>query len=161
MVAVVNRPGFVEARLLGTSACWDGCFNVVRDVLDGPMVGLDVLAELLGERLRHGERPSSADTHRRRSDVTYRPADAKHAASGVMRLGSPWCARYVSATATAYSKTGPQLRTKHRSVAWCSRHGAELQRSLVIFSVSHSANRCRCDLSSPRLGKTEVVQPGL
>ncbi|WP_246003669.1 IS481 family transposase [Nocardioides aurantiacus] len=30
-----------------------------------------VLAELSGERLRHSAHPSSADTHRRRSDVTY------------------------------------------------------------------------------------------
>src|SRR4029453_12841502 len=37
-----------------------------------------VLAELLGKRLRHGAHPSSADTHRRRSDVSYpcsRPTD--------------------------------------------------------------------------------------
>src|SRR5690606_23277264 len=30
-----------------------------------------ILAKLLGERLRHDAHPSSADTHRRRSDVTY------------------------------------------------------------------------------------------
>src|SRR5690606_13095545 len=89
-----------------------------------------VLAELGAERLRHGPHPSSVDTHRRRSDVTYPCSRPDHGGAfpasrlsgakrnSVSRSASPtcvldpqWIPRTGSCTATQERRVAAWLES--------------------------------------------------
>src|SRR5690606_20072304 len=66
-VLLVDRQPALQARRRDTEVLGDLGHRGIGLPVDPD----HVLAKLLGERLRHDAHPSSADTHRRRSDVTY------------------------------------------------------------------------------------------
>src|SRR5690606_11470642 len=66
-VLLVERQPALQARQRDTEVLGDLGHRGIGLPVDPD----HVLAKLLGERLRHDAHPSSADTHRRRSEVTY------------------------------------------------------------------------------------------
>src|SRR5690606_9169965 len=66
-VLLVDRQPALQARRRDTEVLGDLGHRGIGLPVDPD----HVLAKLLGERLRHDAHPSSADTHRRRSDITY------------------------------------------------------------------------------------------